>query len=177
MTNINEQITGPFGRAWSWFKALPVNIWFQIADTGCKAKKLGEDDPRRIIHACKVGLAITLVSLFFYFNTLYDGFGVAAMWAVLTVVVVFEFSVGMYICSVFTNIRNRLILVIFFLKSYQIVWIKLIFSGATLGKGVNRAIATLLAGSLGVGAHHLAVLSGEKVEPYAIGTTVFLIGT
>ena len=51
------------------------------------------------------------------------------------------------------------------------------FSGATLGKGVNRAIATLLAGSLGVGAHHLAVLSGEKVEPFAIGTTVFLIGT
>ncbi|KAL8090007.1 hypothetical protein AgCh_039461 [Apium graveolens] len=140
MTHINEQITGPFARAWTWFKALPVNIWFKISDTGCKAKKLGEDDPRRIIHACKVGLAITLVSLFFYFNTLYDGFGVAAMWAVLTVVVVFEFSVG-----------------------------------ATVGKGVNRAIATLLAGTLGVGAHHLAVLSGDKLEPFAIGTTVFLI--
>ena len=103
MTNINEQTSGSFGRAWSWLKALPVNLWLSIADTGCKAKKLGEDDPRRIIHACKVGLAITLVSLFFYFNTLYDGFGVAAMWAVLTVVVVFEFSVGMFFASLFSD--------------------------------------------------------------------------
>ncbi|XP_047964318.1 aluminum-activated malate transporter 8-like [Salvia hispanica] len=59
-----------------------------------KIKKIGEEDPRRIIHSTKVGLALTLVSFFYYFRPLYNGFGQAGMWAVLTVVVVFEFTVG-----------------------------------------------------------------------------------
>lgn len=80
------------------------------------------------------------MSLFYYFEPLFEGFGVAAMWAVLTVVVVFEFSVG-----------------------------------ATLGKGVNRGIATCLGGALGFGAHRLAVFSGETFEPILLGFFVFLI--
>lgn len=56
--------------------------------------KIGEDDPRRIVHSIKVGLALTLVSLFYYLRPMYDGFGQAGMWAILTVVVVFEFTVG-----------------------------------------------------------------------------------
>ncbi|KAL0293710.1 UNVERIFIED_CONTAM: Aluminum-activated malate transporter 2 [Sesamum calycinum] len=102
--------------------------------------KLGEEDPRRVVHSFKVGLAITLVSLFYYFDFSYEGFGVNAMWAVMTVVVVFEFSVG-----------------------------------ATLGKGVNRAIATLLGGALGVGAHRLASFTGEKIECIMLGMSVLLI--
>ncbi|POO01346.1 Aluminum-activated malate transporter [Trema orientale] len=69
-------------------------LWGKVVQLSLKLKKLGEEDPRRIVHSFKVGLAITLVSLFYYFKPLYDGFGVAAMWAVLTVVVIFEFSVG-----------------------------------------------------------------------------------
>lgn len=45
-----------------------------------------------------------------------------------------------------------------------------------MGKGLNRALATLLAGALGVGAQHLASLSGERVEPIILGAFVFLIG-
>ncbi|KAK8596072.1 hypothetical protein V6N12_064572 [Hibiscus sabdariffa] len=105
-----------------------------------KTKKLGQDDPRRIVHSLKVGLAITLVSLFYYFEPLYDGFGDSAMWAVLTVVLVFEFSVG-----------------------------------ATLGKGLNRMLATLVAACLGAGAHCLASLSGRKGEPILVATFVFII--
>ena len=59
-----------------------------------RIKKLGRDDPRRIIHSLKVGLALTFVSLLYYWRPLYDGFGIASIWAVLTVVVVFEFTVG-----------------------------------------------------------------------------------
>ncbi|KAJ4724888.1 Aluminum-activated malate transporter [Melia azedarach] len=77
-----------------WMKALPQKIRKKITEKAREAKKLGKDDPRRIIHSFKVGLAITLVSLFYYFRPFYEGFGVSAMWAVLTVVVVFEFSVG-----------------------------------------------------------------------------------
>lgn len=57
-------------------------------------KQLAKDDPRRVIHSLKVGLALTLVSLFYYVRPLYDGFEISAMWAVLTVVVVLEFTVG-----------------------------------------------------------------------------------
>lgn len=50
------------------------------------------------------------------------------------------------------------------------------FLGATLGKGLNRTLATLTAGALGVGAHYLASLAGEKAEPILIGFFVFLQG-
>ncbi|XP_058205326.1 aluminum-activated malate transporter 8-like [Rhododendron vialii] len=59
-----------------------------------KTKEVGQDDPRRIMHSLKVGLALTLVSFFYYVRPLYNGFGSSGMWAVMTVVVVFEFTVG-----------------------------------------------------------------------------------
>lgn len=51
------------------------------------------------------------------------------------------------------------------------------FKGATLGKGLNRMLATLSAGVLGVGVHYLATLSGETGQPIVIGFFVFMIGT
>ncbi|KAK6128424.1 hypothetical protein DH2020_037836 [Rehmannia glutinosa] len=116
-----------------------VNV---VSGAAKEAKKLGEEDPRRIVHSLKVGLAITVVSLLYYFDFLYEGFGVSAMWAVITVVVVFEFSVG-----------------------------------ATLGRGVNRGIATLLGGALGVGAHRLASFTGGEIQCVILGVSVFLIAT
>ncbi|KAI3447405.1 hypothetical protein Pfo_004070 [Paulownia fortunei] len=74
--------------------SIPGKFKSAAVETLKKTKKIGEDDPRRIVHAMKVGLALTLVSLFYYFRPLYDGFGQAGMWAILTVVVVFEFTVG-----------------------------------------------------------------------------------
>ncbi|XP_009371491.2 aluminum-activated malate transporter 2-like [Pyrus x bretschneideri] len=120
--------------------AFPKRLWGKIVGFALRLKNLGKEDPRRIIHCFKVGLALTFVSLFYYFKPLYDGFGLDAMWAILTVVVVFEFSVG-----------------------------------ATLGKGLNRMLATLTAGALGIGAHRLATLSGETGEPILIALFVFII--
>ena len=85
---------GVFFRNWGWFKALSGKLGTKIVKTTRKIKKLGQDDPRRIIHSLKFGLALTLVSLIYYFEPLYKGFGNSAMWAILTVIVVFEFSVG-----------------------------------------------------------------------------------
>ncbi|PSS03924.1 Aluminum-activated malate transporter like [Actinidia chinensis var. chinensis] len=59
-----------------------------------KAWKLGASEPRKVIHCLKVGVALSLVSLFYYMRPLYDGVGGTAMWAVMTVVVVFEYTVG-----------------------------------------------------------------------------------
>ncbi|KAI3856572.1 hypothetical protein MKX03_032436 [Papaver bracteatum] len=75
-----------------WGSVLELVLSFQIFFN--KAWELGVDDPRKFIHCLKVGLALTVVSLFYYMRPLYDGVGGNAMWAVMTVVVVFEFTVG-----------------------------------------------------------------------------------
>ncbi|XP_076907627.1 aluminum-activated malate transporter 8-like [Bidens hawaiensis] len=122
--------TSPFNR-----KAFILNFIMRI-------KKLGQDDPRRIAHSFKVALAITLVSMVYYLRPLYKGIGDAGVWAILTVVVVFEYT-----------------------------------AGATLCKGMNRGLATLLAGVLGIGAKYLATLFGTKAEPIVLGFLVFLLVT
>ncbi|KAI4358028.1 hypothetical protein L6164_001938 [Bauhinia variegata] len=63
------------------------------------AWKVGREDPRRVIHALKVGLALTLVSLLYLMEPLFKGLGKNAMWAVMTVVVVMEFTVGATLCK------------------------------------------------------------------------------
>ncbi|KAF5930180.1 hypothetical protein HYC85_031053 [Camellia sinensis] len=130
-TPSNENV-GPFSRVSNWFKALRDKLRSKVMEFLEEAKKLGKEDPRRVIHSLKVGLAICLVSLFYYFDPIYEGFGISAMWAVMTVVVVFEFSVG-----------------------------------ATLGRGVNRSVATFVAGGLAVGAHRVSSFCGETSEPLA----------
>jgi hypothetical protein len=90
-----EDIAGPaVTRAWGWLKSLPEKLWAKVDEVAKDIKKLGRDDPRRIIHSLKVGLALTLVSLFYYTRPLYYGFGENAIWAVITVILVLEFSVG-----------------------------------------------------------------------------------
>ncbi|KAK4791035.1 hypothetical protein SAY86_031448 [Trapa natans] len=120
-------------------KSAMGNATARISTAGRDIVEVGKDDPRRAIHSLKVGLTLTLVSLIYYYQPLYTNFGATAMWAVMTVVVVFEFSVG-----------------------------------ATLSKGLNRGLATLFAGALGVGAHHLACMSGKIGEPILLGFFVFL---
>ena len=53
------------------------------------------DTVRKAIHAIKVGIALVLVSLVYFVDTLYDEVGDDnAMWAIMTVVVIFEFHAG-----------------------------------------------------------------------------------
>lgn len=61
-----------------------------------KSWNIGMNEPRKVIHCIKVGIALSVVSLFYYMKPLYEGVGGTAMWAVLTVVVVFEYTVGRY---------------------------------------------------------------------------------
>ncbi|WMV44105.1 hypothetical protein MTR67_037490 [Solanum verrucosum] len=59
-----------------------------------KSWNIGKNEPRKVIHCLKVGIALSVVSLFYYMRPLYNGVGGTAMWAVMTVVVVFEYTVG-----------------------------------------------------------------------------------
>ena len=87
--------SGPSLRGFQRLKVLAMKLWEKrVVEVAKKAKKIGKEDPRTIIHSLKVAVALTLVSLFYYYQPFYDSFGANAMWAVMTVVVVFEFSVG-----------------------------------------------------------------------------------
>ncbi|WOK99010.1 aluminum-activated malate transporter 10-like [Canna indica] len=81
-------------RARTWLVSLATEMMSKPTNFGKNAWKMGADDPRKVIHGVKVGIALALVSLFYYTRPLYDGVGGCAMWAVMTVVVVFEYTVG-----------------------------------------------------------------------------------
>uniref|UniRef100_A0A6N2MK46 Aluminum-activated malate transporter n=1 Tax=Salix viminalis TaxID=40686 RepID=A0A6N2MK46_SALVM len=86
--------TGFFTQGRRSLQALAVQFIVKMVDLASSIKKLGQDDPRRVIHSLKVGLTITLVSIICYYQPLYSNFDETAIWAIMTVVVVFEFSVG-----------------------------------------------------------------------------------
>ncbi|KAG1354553.1 Aluminum-activated malate transporter 10 [Cocos nucifera] len=89
-----ESESGVIGRAWTWFAAAVLMVKSNVFGFGKNAWKMGVDDPRKVIHGIKVGIALSLVSVFYYTRPLYDGVGGNAMWAVMTVTVVFEYTVG-----------------------------------------------------------------------------------
>lgn len=55
---------------------------------------LPQANTRWLAHSAKVGLALVLVSLLFMLEAVHDRLGDNAMWAVMTVVVIFEFTSG-----------------------------------------------------------------------------------
>lgn len=81
-------------RIWDGLKGLVVRFFKRVWMFFKKAWDLGVDDPRKFFHCLKVGVALMVVSLFYYMRPLYDGVGGSAIWAVMTVVVVFEYTVG-----------------------------------------------------------------------------------
>ncbi|KAK7851393.1 aluminum-activated malate transporter 10 [Quercus suber] len=85
----------PASRILLGLKSFVVRLALKVWKFLQKAWDLGVDDPRKVIHCLKVGTALAVVSLFYYMRALYEGFGKnAVMWAIMTVVVVFENSVG-----------------------------------------------------------------------------------
>lgn len=102
-------------------------------------EKRSKHDLRRLIHSVKVGTALVLVSLLYLVDPLFSEVGENAMWAIMTVVVIFEF-----------------------------------YAGATLSKGVNRGIGTILGGGLGCLAAAFAEEVGGVGDAIIVGVSVFI---
>ncbi|KAL3517562.1 hypothetical protein ACH5RR_020151 [Cinchona calisaya] len=119
------------------FSFLPTSISFPLI----KGEKWKQESKKKVIHSVKVGIALVLVSLVYLLDPLFAQVGENAMWAIMTVVVVFEFS-----------------------------------AGATLSKGINRAIGTILGGGLGCLAAILADEFGGIGNAVVVGTSVFITG-
>ncbi|CAK9172495.1 unnamed protein product [Ilex paraguariensis] len=71
-----------------------TNFWITVRENAVKAYKMGRSDPRKVIFAAKMGLALVLVSVLIFFKEPLNYIGQHSIWAILTVVVVFEFSIG-----------------------------------------------------------------------------------
>ncbi|XP_019197443.1 PREDICTED: aluminum-activated malate transporter 14-like [Ipomoea nil] len=99
-----------------------------------------EFDKRKAVHSVKVGMALVLVSLLYMLDPLFRQVGQNAMWAIMTVVVVFEF-----------------------------------FAGATLSKGINRGIGTIVGGLLGCFAAVLADQLPGYRSAFVVGISIFII--
>ncbi|THG12699.1 hypothetical protein TEA_026826 [Camellia sinensis var. sinensis] len=134
ITISNEDEITPTQKRKSQF-ALLSNVYSLVA-------KQSKHDMRKVIHSFKVGIAFVLVSFLYLLDPLYKKVGENAIWAIMTVVVIFEFS-----------------------------------AGATLGKGLNRGIGTILGGGLGCLASILADEIGGIGNAIIVGTSVFVFGT
>jgi len=88
----NRSITNHW--TWKYMNSVGERVRRYSALAWRTALKVGKEDPRRVVHSLKVGLALTLVSLLYLIKPLFEGIGQNAMSAVLTVVVVMEFTVG-----------------------------------------------------------------------------------
>ncbi|XP_044466676.1 aluminum-activated malate transporter 9-like [Mangifera indica] len=65
-----------------------------LIDVFGKAVRMGRSDPRKIVFAAKMGLSLVLISLLIFLKMPLKELSSHYVWAILTVVVVFEFSIG-----------------------------------------------------------------------------------
>ncbi|PIM98798.1 putative membrane protein [Handroanthus impetiginosus] len=72
---------------------IAVQLWHDSCDFVKKALEMGRNDPRKIIYAFKMGFALVIVALFIFW-TKPPNVAQFSIWAILTVIVMFEFSIG-----------------------------------------------------------------------------------
>ncbi|KAL4560974.1 hypothetical protein LXL04_033132 [Taraxacum kok-saghyz] len=78
--------------------------WEDLLEFLTKVYEMGRADPRQIIFAAKSGLALAFVSILIFFKEPLHYIRQYCIWAILTVIVVFEFSIGATLSKGFNRI-------------------------------------------------------------------------
>ncbi|CAN0876399.1 Aluminum-activated malate transporter 9 [Linum grandiflorum] len=79
-----------------------VTLFWEKINRGCKdlkefarkAVEMGRSDPRKVIFAAKMGMTLSIVSLLICWKGMPGDISQYSIWAILTVIVMFEFSIG-----------------------------------------------------------------------------------
>ncbi|XP_042015781.1 aluminum-activated malate transporter 4-like isoform X2 [Salvia splendens] len=69
-------------------------LWDNVKGAVVKLHGMGRSDPRKVVFALKMGASLSLVSVLIFFKQPSNFISQNSIWAILTVVVVFEFSIG-----------------------------------------------------------------------------------
>ncbi|KAG6435037.1 hypothetical protein SASPL_106686 [Salvia splendens] len=69
-------------------------LWNNVKGTAFKLREMGRSDPRKVVFAIKMASCLSLVSVLMFFREPSNFISQNSVWAILTVVVVFEFSIG-----------------------------------------------------------------------------------
>ncbi|XP_072953631.1 aluminum-activated malate transporter 9-like isoform X1 [Typha angustifolia] len=81
---------GCLRRIADFLAGIPARLWGMAVE----GWEFGRSDPRKVVFAAKMGLALTLISLLIFLKEPFKDISRYSVWAILTVVVVFEFSIG-----------------------------------------------------------------------------------
>ena len=88
----------------------------ELQDFAEKALEMGRSDPRKIIFAVKMGMALSIVSLLIFWKAIED-ISQYSIWAILTVIVMFEYTIGILIdqklpvCSIIPEYLSGFIII------------------------------------------------------------------
>lgn len=69
-------------------------LWRNLRAVVVKSWDMARSDPRKVVFSAKLGLALSLISLLIFWKEPLPDISEHSVWAILTVVVVFEFSIG-----------------------------------------------------------------------------------
>uniref|UniRef100_A0A7N0TZR7 Aluminum-activated malate transporter 9 n=2 Tax=Kalanchoe fedtschenkoi TaxID=63787 RepID=A0A7N0TZR7_KALFE len=93
--NLDELDSADKGCCGGRFKDRVLEKWGAAKEVAIKAWEMGKSDPRKILFSAKMGLALMLISLLIFLKGQpFKDLSRYSVWAILTVVVVFEFSIG-----------------------------------------------------------------------------------
>uniref|UniRef100_A0A7N0ULU0 Aluminum-activated malate transporter n=1 Tax=Kalanchoe fedtschenkoi TaxID=63787 RepID=A0A7N0ULU0_KALFE len=129
-------------RCFRWMSDGVINSWNELNVIAVKLYQMGRSDPRKIMFAFKMGFSLALVYCNVFLKDLLPGIAKYAVWGMITVVVVFEFS-----------------------------------AGATLSKGLNRALGTVCAGAMSLSFAGLGVVIGGPFKEMIMIFSIFLAGS
>ncbi|KAF5934129.1 hypothetical protein HYC85_030300 [Camellia sinensis] len=91
----DDDETSWFYSSWRRVRKKFAEWWKKLKEVSVKAWDVGRSDPRKIVFSAKMGLALMLVSLLIFMKEQpIKELSRYSVWAILTVVVVFEFSIG-----------------------------------------------------------------------------------